>query len=90
MHTRCKQKIQYDRSCSQTDTVQTDYIPTVGDVNWNNRQNSLSSAVHIQANLEDDLVKEALRTVSEAHHNCYTNTVHCNITAGFWVISGMR
>lgn len=39
-----------------------------GDVICNNRQSSLSLAVHIQANLEDDLVKEALRTVRKAHH----------------------
>lgn len=38
----------------------------------NNRQNSLSFAVHIQANLEDELVKEALRTVREAHHSADT------------------
>lgn len=40
-----------------------------GDVICNNRQSSLSLAVHIQANLEDDLVKEALRTVRKAHHS---------------------
>lgn len=43
---------------------------------------SLSSTVHIQANLEDDLVKEALRTVSEAqaHHKPVTLTLFTAIS----------
>lgn len=54
-----------------------------GDVICNNRQSSLSLAVHIQANLEDDLVKEALRTVRKAHHRTDAQPVRCYITAVF-------
>ena len=35
----------------------------------------LDSSGHIQENLEDELVQEALKRVSHAHHDCYCTIV---------------